>query len=188
MQLIVLIIALLASLVLGSPPPLNNFDFLGNATHTTADLIDAATSRLGVAWTDMVTVGSNPHTRWPRNPLTQYTSIYACYKDQQSYTSLHYFVKQGSELWEDKLGMAGEANGYSVHLFRIIWDEDPWCYYEPEHPKAGQWNPKFRPDAFVIRNAEPSDGDVIAYSITGYSATGKEGRHQLVVNTGAFDF
>jgi hypothetical protein len=88
MQPIVLLNALFASLVLGCPPPLNNFNFLGNTTHTTADLNDAAANRLGAAWTEVVTFGGNPHTRWPRNPLTQYTSP-------------HYLVEQGMKLLDD---------------------------------------------------------------------------------------
>jgi hypothetical protein len=57
MQIITLIIAIFAALVLGCPPPLNSFDFLGNETHTIAELIDAAANQRGVGWTEVVTIG-----------------------------------------------------------------------------------------------------------------------------------
>lgn len=63
-------IALLsAALILSCPPPFNDFRFLGNDTHNSSELVEAALLQQGLGWTDMASPGGlgNPWTPWPRN-------------------------------------------------------------------------------------------------------------------------
>lgn len=73
MRLLLLLLVLLQQ-VAGCPPPYNNFAFLGNETHTTADLVrialDASPAETG--WMEIVTMVCHAlYVIPPRQTLTQ---------------------------------------------------------------------------------------------------------------------
>jgi len=81
-----------AAAVLACPPPFNNPAFRGNATHTSAELIEAALNPGGgLAWNEVVSPDlNNPVQAWPKdnkNVVFTHTINY-CYDNDDAQKKL----------------------------------------------------------------------------------------------------
>jgi hypothetical protein len=57
-----LLIPALVAIAIACNPPLNDFKYLGNETHTTLDMIQGLINQAGMGWTEIVTqVGHLSH-------------------------------------------------------------------------------------------------------------------------------
>jgi hypothetical protein len=56
MELLIFLLLAFAALVAACPPPLNDFYYLGNETHTTEDLLlDLRRGNMQIGWDEVVT-------------------------------------------------------------------------------------------------------------------------------------
>lgn len=106
MNLHILVLLLAAIVALACPPPFNNPAFRGNATHTSAELTDAALSPSGnLAWNEVVSPElNNPVKPWPKdsaNVVFTHTINY-CYEDQEAQERLSSWVTDAIALWMAK--------------------------------------------------------------------------------------
>lgn len=134
------IIVFVAALVYACPPPFNNFDFLGNETHTTADLVKSALNQQGQGWVDAVDPWlKNPSVRWPQDSDSLFHTIEYCYANSESERNLVEVFNQGRWLWINQLGNPGRASGHSMRIKGRLFDDIEHYYcYQNGHPRAGQ--------------------------------------------------
>lgn len=95
------LVFLLVTLVVSCPPPLNNFAFLGNETHNSAQLIEAALApTAGLGWTEVVSAFlENPVTLWPKDPNDNTNAITYCYANEKVKLKVGQRVSDGIQLW-----------------------------------------------------------------------------------------
>ncbi|KAH7086474.1 hypothetical protein FB567DRAFT_603521 [Paraphoma chrysanthemicola] len=158
-MLLSFLLALLA-LVAACPPPLNDFKYLGNDTHTTADMIRALVAQTpgGMGWSEIVTQSGIARTAWPDG------NVQYCFTNQAARTNFGDDIKAAWKLWHDRIGDASAANGHNLR-FREYTAQDgshPFCHLS----NSENWNPKVPHD--VAAFDEDHTAGVQAWSITGY--------------------
>lgn len=184
MKALTILLTCLLGMALACPPPFNNPDFLGNDTHSTADLIEAALQRQGLGWTDAVATYGNPGKPWPRNTDNYVHIIWYCYKDRAAYNDLDNLVNLALTLWRNKIGPPGKQSGHALHILEAHWARytpQPWCFLQAPDPNAGQWNFAFPSGTLVIQK-EFEDRGTAARSSEGYRPDGEPGRHGIAID------
>lgn len=184
MKLLTIILTCIIGIALACPPPLDNPDFVGNDTHTTADLIEAAIQQGGIAWTDAVATYGNPGKPWPQDHDSYHTTIHYCYKDKAAYNDLSNLVNQALNLWKNKIGPAGRQSGHALSITEVQWhfaDPQPWCILQAPDLNAGNWNSAYPSGTLVIQKESENRG-TIARSSEGYRPQGLPDRHGIAVD------
>ncbi|KAF2875201.1 hypothetical protein BDV95DRAFT_603964 [Massariosphaeria phaeospora] len=179
MRLLAVLTAVLATVTLACPPPLNNMLYASNKTHSSADLIRLAVTK---RWSDAVTKEGNAHQPWPREGSGKVTYIDYCFSDKNSDDDLRDIVKVAWKMWRDRIGKAGSRTGHSLSLREQEppCPEEPYCYLQESEEFNGDWNPEFSPQTLVIESNPGSFA--AAVTTTGYIPGDAQGRHRLVVN------
>lgn len=171
--------------VLSCPPPLNNFDFIGNATHTSSQLIQSAVAQQGgLGWTEVVSDWlQNPVKRWPRDP-DQYThTISYCYANEDAKNKLSLWISQSISLWLYKIGSPGYDNNHGLQfMIHERFGSPPYC-----HKDNGSWN-DIHPRGSVVIDTMGGHGEgkyALAYASYGYRPEefdNNPGRHIIRIN------
>jgi hypothetical protein len=108
MFLSVLLAVILSPLALACPPPLNNFAFQANSTHTSFELIEAAYGLPGgFGYNDVVTdLLNNPIKPWPvdysENSDVFTHTINYCYDNENTRNKVQFYVQAGINTWTKK--------------------------------------------------------------------------------------
>jgi hypothetical protein len=115
--LALLLVALVAP-ALSCPPPLNNFDFIGNQTHTSAQLIEASLAQQGaLGWVKAVSDWlKNPVKIWPRDSGQNTHIISYCYANEYVKSKLGTWVTQSLEIWIHKVGVPGHEYNHGLQF------------------------------------------------------------------------
>lgn len=187
MHFIALIVLFLAALALACPPPFNNVDFIGNNTHTSAQLIEAVMAQHpGLGWNEAVSAElGNDEKPWPKDygENVYIHTIDYCYADENARSLLAPWVVNGLALWSGQLGKPGKENGHAVQ-FRLKAEEGipPFCYLDDD-----DWNDLFPESAVVVDviHQGGEDSGAAGYASLGYippEVNDKLGRHFLRLN------
>lgn len=106
----------LVARVLSCPSPLNNFAFVGNGTHTSAQLIDAALdSEGGIGRTEVVSdFLNNPVKVWPKDSGAYTSTIPYCYANGNAKLKLSNWILGALSLWINKIGNPGYENNHGL--------------------------------------------------------------------------
>lgn len=174
-SILTLIVAFLAAVALACPPPLNNWDFVGNETHTTADLISATLEQSGLGWTDAVATYGNPGKPWPVNQdgiaLIEY-----CYEDEDAKNELFTVVSEAVMMWKIRLGSPSARSRHRLNMREVEYTDWPYCYWE------GQWNANYNPGILVVRREkDPTQGSA-ARATLGWLPQGQPDRNRFTIN------
>lgn len=183
-----LLLAILASSVtpaLACPPPLNNFNFIGNETHTSAQLIKAALlSQDGLGWTEGVSTHlRNPIKTWPRDSNANEYTIPYCFANQNAKVKLSFWISNAITLWIRAVGDPGKNFGHGLQFKNYEKrHEPPFCRKED-----GTWN-NIYPTGSVIIDTMDEQGEgsyTMSYASYGYQPeeyNSDPGRHGMCIN------
>lgn len=184
MKVTAILTTCLAAVALAGPPPLNNPDFLPNATHTTVDLLEAALTQVKGLWTDAVKTFENPRDPWPRSGTGTVTTIWYCYADAEAKLELSDTIEAAWLLWRNKIGPPGNNNGHSLEVkeYPIHDPLQPFCYFTLG-PNKGRWNANVPGGTLIVHKAGDFDPGAAARATVSYQLQGKQDRHALTIAT-----
>lgn len=189
MHFLFMITALLG-VALSCPPPFNNVNFVGNETHSTSDLIEAALTQQGLGWSEAVATYGNRVKPWPKDHNEKTHTVNYCYADKDAYDSFGVMVVQAIQKWQVRLGPPGPQTGHALRFGvpRDPYGPQPWCYFIAPHERVGQWNTNYKYGTLVIRRAPPGRTRT-AQALLGWlndPAGSRPDRHYLWINPDGF--
>ncbi|KAF2872078.1 hypothetical protein BDV95DRAFT_618650 [Massariosphaeria phaeospora] len=158
------------------PPPFNDVRFIGNSTHSTADLVQAAlhNNNKDKRWVDVVSKPGTALTVWPG-------PIHYCFGTPEARRVIEPFLLKAWAIWTEAL-VVQHGLELSEYPFKAKWR---YCYKEQTgSDKTLTWNPDVKADTLVIRfNDNPDDPPF--WTTLGYrpSSLDKDpGRHSMEIH------
>ena len=150
-----------------------------NTTEINSDIFNASQHSRDFQrrWMTLLPLG-----KWPQDAYTKESTIFYCYRNQESYNNLYQIFEKALDIWFSMLGFPSVRNGHSLVVMHIGGERatsNPLCYTTNA---AGEeiWNPLVPWDTLVV--IQVHHGGMNAAAVPGYLSGDKPGRHFIQID------
>ncbi|KAF2027967.1 hypothetical protein EK21DRAFT_114314 [Setomelanomma holmii] len=158
-----LLLPILATVASVCPPLFNDFQYLGNKTHSTADLVrDLFNKQPDLGWAEIITNTGYPVSIWPTGKIAY------CFSSPEARGHLESHMNEAWALWHNALGVAGEQNGHTLEWSEYPFWPSEWPYcFEERRTNNDLWVWNHHSVAMIWENTE-REPDFNPSSVTGF--------------------